>query len=73
VSTSCIQERGGLFRQFHWQGGYAAFSVSESNVGRVSRYIERQETHHRRVSFQDELREFLRRHGQEWDERYLWD
>lgn len=73
VSTNWIQERGGLFGQFHWQGGYAAFSVSESNVGRVSHYIKRQEAHHRRVSFQDELREFLRRHGQEWDEQYLWD
>jgi putative transposase len=73
VSTNWIQERGGLFGQFHWQGGYAAFSVSESNVGIVSRYVERQEQHHRRMTFQDELRKLLRLHGQAWDEEHLWD
>jgi putative transposase len=73
VSTLWIQERGALYGQFHWQAGYAAFSVSESQVPTVIRYIQNQETHHRKVTFQDEFREFLRRHGQEWDERYVWD
>ena len=58
---------------FHWQAGYAAFSVSHSNVGEVKRYIENQEEHHRKMTFQDELRALFRRHGIEFDERYVWD
>jgi putative transposase len=73
VSTGWIQERGGLFTQFHWQAGYDCFSVSESMVPKVVRYIEGQEEHHRVITFQDEYRELLRRHGQTWDEQYLWD
>lgn len=56
---------------FQWQAGYAAFTVSESQVARVRRYIQNQESHHRRVSFKEELIELLRRHGIEYDERYL--
>jgi putative transposase len=58
---------------FQWQQGYAAFSVSASNSGRVKRYIENQDSHHRVRTFQDELRAFLRRHQVEFDERYVWD
>ncbi len=58
---------------FGWQRGYAAFSVGESQRAAVARYIERQEEHHRRRTFQEELRLFLARHGVEYDERYLWD
>ena len=60
-------------RLFSWQAGYAAFSVSQSSVDQVVRYIERQEEHHSKQSFQEELRELLRLHRLEWDERYLWD
>lgn len=59
--------------QFHWQAGHGAFSVSQSNVARVKAYIAGQEEHHREKSFQDELRSLLRKHGIEYDERYLWD
>jgi putative transposase len=59
--------------RFEWQGGYAAFSVSQSNVERVKEYIQRQEEHHRRISFQDELRAILDKHELPYDERYLWD
>lgn len=58
---------------FYWQSGYGAFSVSPSNVEAVRGYIQNQEEHHRERSFQDEFREFLQRHGVEWDERYVWD
>jgi len=64
-------ERGQL--EFGWQAGYGCFSVSESQVQAVSRYIENQEEHHRKITFQDEYRELLRRHGEKWDERYVWD
>ena len=59
--------------EFSWQGGYGVFSVSESNVPTVKRYIQNQEEHHRRMTFQEEFRELCRRHGIELDERYAWD
>lgn len=58
---------------FQWQAGYGAFSVSQSNLEAVRRYIEGQEEHHRTMTFQDELRALLRRHGIAFDERYLWN
>ena len=58
---------------FAWQAGYGAFSVSESKAPEVLRYIQGQEEHHRHRTFQEEYRDFLRRHGLEFDERYAWD
>ncbi len=58
---------------FAWQGGCAAFSVSESGVEEVRGYILRQEEHHRTVSFKDEVRAFLRKQGIDFDERYFWE
>jgi len=58
---------------FYWQNGYGAFSVSPSNVPKVTAYIVNQDKHHQTRSFQDELRLLLRAHGIEWDERYVWD
>ena len=59
--------------KFAWQRGYASFSVSESQVIKVSRYIENQAAHHCRRGFQEELRSMLDRHHLKYDERYLWD
>jgi putative transposase len=58
---------------FAWQEGYSAFSVSESQVVAVRRYIRNQEQHHRRQTFQEELVALLDRHGVEYDVRYLLD
>jgi putative transposase len=60
-------------RDFTWQGGYGAFSVSPNLVGPVAEYIRDQEAHHRKVTFQDELRALLKEARVEPDERYLWD
>jgi REP element-mobilizing transposase RayT len=73
VSSIWIKEQSPEYVDFQWQGGYAAFSVSQSNLPEVSEYIARQESHHRKMSFQDELRALLRKHNLEWDERYAWD
>ena len=59
--------------KFAWQRGYAAFTVSESSVPAVRHYIRTQETHHRRMTFEDELRLFLERNGIAFDEKYLLD
>ena len=58
---------------FYWQAGYGMFSVSPSNVPRVTAYIANQEEHHRELPFQDEFRILLRKHGMKWDEKYVWD
>lgn len=71
VSNLWLKEEFGL-ADFAWQGGYADFSVSVSNLDQVRRYIANQEKHHRKTSFQDEVRGLLRKHQIEWDERYIW-
>jgi putative transposase len=48
---------------FGWQAGYAAFTVSESQIEAVRKYILNQEEHHRKFSFREELQELLKRHG----------
>lgn len=58
---------------FSWQRGYGCFSVSQSQAVTLVQYIENQAEHHRRVSFQEEFREFLRRYEIAFDERYVWD
>lgn len=72
-TSKWIKTKGADYRQFYWQGGYGAFSVSESKVEEVRRYIENQERHHQRMTFQDEFRLLCKRHGIEIDERYVWD
>ena len=72
-SSKWMKTDGPRNKDFYWQNGYAAFSVSESNVPEVKEYIQNQEEHHRNMSFQDELRALLDRHHIEYDERYLWD
>jgi putative transposase len=59
-------------RGFAWQKGYGAFSVSPANLERVTKYVMNQESHHQRVTFQDEYLNLLRASGVEYDERYLW-
>jgi putative transposase len=72
-SSKWMKSAGPGIRDFQWQAGYGAFSVSQSNLDAVTQYIEGQEEHHRTMTFQDELRALLRRHGIAFDERYLWD
>jgi REP element-mobilizing transposase RayT len=57
--------------RFDWQEGYAAFSVSESRVAAVRRYIQTQEQHHTRRTFQEELIALLRKHQFEFNEEDL--
>ena len=72
-SSKWLKTQAADLTSFAWQGGYGAFSVSESNVAKVKQYIACQAEHHRKISFQDELRAFLVKHKMEFDERYLWD
>jgi hypothetical protein len=72
-SLKWIKTKGWEWRDFQWQDGYAAFSVSESHLERVRRNIAGQKQHHRRMSFQQELLQLLNKHRVQYDERYLWD
>lgn len=58
---------------FAWQEGYFAFSIGESGVAGVQRYLADQKAHHRAISFQDEVRMFLSKYAIEYDERHAWD
>lgn len=68
-----LHNRFDVYNQFEWQHGYAAFSVSESKVSVVTKYIQNQVEHHKKESFEDELRTFLKAYGIQWDECYVWD
>jgi REP element-mobilizing transposase RayT len=59
-------------KDFAWQEGYGAFSIGISQVEATIAYIANQEEHHPRKTFQDEFRAFLKKHGIEYDERYVW-
>src|SRR5690606_6099298 len=57
--------------EFRWQRSYGAFSVSESKAGEVSAYIDRQEEHHTKSSYEDEIRKLVSSHGLEFDPRFF--
>jgi hypothetical protein len=59
--------------RFKWQAKYGAFTVSQSQVDRVRLYIRNQETHHAKISFEEEFKALLKSHGIEFDEKYLWE
>jgi putative transposase len=72
-SSKWIKTKGDAFAGFQWQAGYGAFSIGESGVVALKRYIANQKEHHRTKSYQDEFRAFLSKYGIEYDERYVWD
>jgi len=71
-SSRWIHQRFARHRSFAWQTGYGAFSVSASNEKQVIKYIQDQERHHRRMTFEEEFIALLRKHGVAFDERFLW-
>jgi Transposase and inactivated derivatives len=60
------------YKNFAWQGGYGGFSVSPSLHDKTKKYIENQEEHHKKMTFQEEYLMFLKEYGIEYDERYVW-
>ena len=72
-SSLWLKTKGPQMQDFAWQSGYGMFSIGFSQIESVRNYIVGQEEHHRTVSFQDELRQFLRVHQMDFDERYVWD
>ena len=72
-SSKWIHDTFPHLAEFAWQTGYGAFSVSRSNASAVEKYIAGQEEHHRHVTFQDEFVAFLKRHGIQFDSKYIWE
>ena len=71
-SSKWMKTRGLAYAHFAWQEGYGAFSIEQSQVAVVKRYIARQEEHHKTKSFEAELIAMLRKYEVTYDERYLW-
>ena len=67
-SSRWLHEQFPQLRAFAWQEGYAAFSIAFAGIERVRAYIAHQEQHHHTVSFEEELRSFLKRHNIAHDE-----
>jgi REP element-mobilizing transposase RayT len=67
-SSHWINSHDVVTGKFAWGRGYGAFSVSQSNVSHVARYVADQEEHHRVRTFAEELREFIDRHGLRWED-----
>jgi putative transposase len=58
---------------FYWQDGYGIFSVNPTETDIVVKYIENQQEHHKKITFKDEFRAFLKKYNVDYDERYIWD
>ena len=72
-SSQWMKSQGLQYSDFAWQNGYGAFSIGQSQLADLQRYITGQRDHHRRESFQDEFRRLLAKYEIEVDERYAWD
>lgn len=72
-SSSWIKKQDSQFERFYWQRGYGAFSIGQSQVAAVSRYIRNQKEHHKTQTYQDEFRALCSKYEVQIDERYCWD
>jgi len=72
-SSKWIKTKGAAYQNFYWQDGYGAFSVNPSEVETVIAYIANQHEHHKKKTFQEEYRMFLKKYNVDYDERYVWD
>jgi REP element-mobilizing transposase RayT len=72
-SSRWLKTQSAELTGFSWQNGYGAFSVGPADLEVLRRYIQSQEEHHRKHTFQEEYRAFLKKYGVEFDERFVWD
>ena len=72
-SSKWIKTKYDKFKNFYWQSGYGAFSVNPTEIDLVKEYIMHQHEHHKKMTFQEEYRKFLKKYNVEYDERYVWD
>jgi len=72
-SSKWIKQQNPRLRDFEWQTGYGAFSISPTHLIMLKQYIANQMEHHHKESLQDELRRLFRKYDVNYDERYVWD
>ena len=70
-SSEWINKKEFLRDHFSWQAGYGAFSYAKSQIPNVIRYIQNQELHHKKKSFTDEYKDFLKAFGIDYDAKYI--
>lgn len=73
TSSKWIKTKGSKYQHFYWQNGYGAFSISQSHINIVKKYIANQKIHHQKTNFKDEYRKLLNKFEIEFDEKYVWD
>ncbi|MBL9145564.1 MAG: IS200/IS605 family transposase [Verrucomicrobiaceae bacterium] len=72
-SSKWLKTKSPVLSDFHWQQGYGAFSVSQSDADAVIAYVRDQARHHQKMTFQDEYRTLLEKYQMPYDEKYVWD
>jgi putative transposase len=72
-SSHWAKTLGGKCGKFSWQSGYGIFSIHQSQIEPMRRYIQNQTEHHRKKTFQEEFLEILHEYQMPYDERYIWD
>jgi REP element-mobilizing transposase RayT len=72
-SSKWLKTKHASLSDFQWQNGYSAFSVSQSGVDSVRRYINTQDEHHKKMSYKEELIRFFEKYQVSYDDRYVWD
>jgi len=73
ASSKWLKSKSSATANFSWQRGYGTFSIGPSDLPALLAYIDTQEEHHRKFSFEDEFRALLKKYGVDFDERYMWD
>lgn len=72
-STRWLKTKGEQFKNFSWQNGYGVFSIGESGLLNCMNYIKKQKEHHKKLTFEEELKFILKKYSVEYDEKYLFD
>ena len=72
-SSKWIKTKGTKYKKFQWQNGYSAFSIDQSNIERIKRYITNQKKHHQKRTFKEEHLLIVKKYNMPYDERYMWE
>ncbi len=71
-SSKWVHDSFPKYKNFEWQDGYGAFTVSRSQINKVISYIKNQKEHHQKTTFQEEFLALLKKHNIEYNEQYIW-
>ena len=72
-SSKWVKDKWSGYQNFYWQRGYGGFSVNPTEINEVKKYVLNQKEHHKKITFQEEYRAFLKKFNIDYDEKYIWD